>query len=488
MQARVYQERDAARLWEAFAKYRKVIYKLPTGAGKTHVAGMLSTRLRADGGKMLVLVHRRELVDQSCRTLDRAGLGGEYGVIQSGRPPSPWAPIQVASVFTLAKRLEQYARIDFQMIVIDECHHAKARTWERILQRWPRAWHLGLTATPGRLDGKPLGDLFEKIIAGPNIGQLVQRKYLAPTEMLWIPQGLDTKGLKMSRRTLEYKHSEINQRLTPKVVANAVRIYREHLAPRKAVFFGATVEHSVKVAGQLSEAGYPAVHVDGRMDMPTRERKIREFRSGDASVLCNYAIISEGFDVPECDGVIMARETKSLVEFMQQAGRGMRPDGEGDGGKNGAKVCRLIDTCGNYLHHGHPMVERPWSLHTEPQADSESSDAGGGYGLCEQCSHIYRLARGACPYCGHERPKQEVVEVDVDRFELAPVAASVSAHVPPDRQPRHRQVDVNRRIARIMHSETTNAQKADAVVELCRELSYSRKWGKMKIRHLGLDR
>ena len=160
---------------------------LPTGAGKTVVAGDIARRCLALGGDVLLLVHRRELVRQSLDTLHEAVPDIEVGVQAAGWPSKPWARLQVASIQTLARR--DFAR-PFRLVIVDECHHTRAPTWAKVLERWPDAARIGLTATPERLDGKGLGEHFAEMVLGPNIQQLVERGYLAPTRTLTIPTGL----------------------------------------------------------------------------------------------------------------------------------------------------------------------------------------------------------------------------------------------------------------------------------------------------------
>ena len=176
---RDYQSDLAQTLRVNFRRYRSICLQLPTGAGKTPIAGAIALGLSERGHGLLALEHRDELVDQFCRTLDTVGLSGRYGVIAAGRAPTPWARFQVASIQTLARRATPDLKPRY--VVVDEAHHARAKTWAAVLDRFPDAKILGLTATPERLDGKPLGMHFEHLVCGPSIAWLVAHGWLAPT-------------------------------------------------------------------------------------------------------------------------------------------------------------------------------------------------------------------------------------------------------------------------------------------------------------------
>ena len=170
---------DVVRAARAALRHHKSIGIVsPTGSGKTRIAGEIIQQIYRQlgdkrGGVGLFLVHRKELITQTQNTLDRLGLGDAYGVIQSGRAGTPWAPLQIGSIPTMVRRLHQMEWLEPRVIFIDEGHHATAATWEKVIARWPKAYKIFLTATPARLDDKGLGNLIDHLVIGPQIRELV---------------------------------------------------------------------------------------------------------------------------------------------------------------------------------------------------------------------------------------------------------------------------------------------------------------------------
>ena len=232
MPLREYQQEAVHRLRAAIKKYGSAVYVLPTGGGKTVVAGEIARRAAAKGSLTFFLVHRRELVKQAVDTLLEQVPGVSIGVECSGWPKMPWAPLQVGMVQSVARR-EYVAKPD--LVIIDEAHHARAKTWETVLGRWPDARRIGLTATPERLDGKGLGQHFGDIVLGPTIPELVAIGSLAPCRTLRIPSSLSLEGVGTNRQG-EYRADELGERITGGVIADAVRAYQRY-APRTPSYF-----------------------------------------------------------------------------------------------------------------------------------------------------------------------------------------------------------------------------------------------------------
>ena len=403
MKLRDYQAEDCDKLRAAFGRVRAVIYQLATGGGKTAVAAAVAEGLAARGHSMLALVHRRELVDQFANTLDRVGLKGRYGIIASGRAPTPWAKFQVASIQTLYRR---QITLDPLYVVVDECKHAKAKTWEEVLRRFPSAKILGLDATPARLDGKPLGDLFDEIVSGPSISWLVAHGWLAQITLKYVPRGITTKGIR--RMAGDYSRKQLGERLNKRVIAAPVYAFFKYAQDRRVIFFGINRQDSKAVADKLRESGIRAAHVDAKTPVGVREQIIGEFRDGSIQVLCNVDIVGEGFDAPMCDCVMIGLPTQSLVRWLQMSGRCARPDHGRDG--------MVIDLVENFWRHGRPDLEREWFLHTdnERRTASEITTRIISQKICSNCATVYASRAGACPSCGHEKVLDVPKHLDMD--------------------------------------------------------------------------
>ena len=404
LELRDYQDSLVVDLRTALTDHQSAILQLATGAGKTPIAGAVAMGLAQRERELLCLVHRRELVTQMCDTLDRVGLGGHYGVIAAGRAPSPWAKMQVGAIQTLFRR--DHLRMNPAIIVVDECHHVRAKTWQAVLDRFPRARRLGMTATPERLDGQPLGTHFEVLVEGPSIPWLTAHGWMAPFSVKFVTRELLTRGIR--KLGGDYNRKDLGDRLTRKAVAAPVTAYLQHASDRQAIFFGLNTADSKSVAELFRDRGVRAVHVDGKTPRLERDRAVREFRAGHVSVFCNVDIAGEGADFPSCDCVIMGLPTLSLTRYLQMAGRCARPDHGRDG--------LIIDTVGNVGRHGFPDEERHWDIHrdlTEERTKTTSAKRT-TMAVCVHCATVYQSASGVCPACGKSKPLETPKHLDIE--------------------------------------------------------------------------
>ena len=319
---RPYQLRYVKALVRAYERYYAPILQLATGAGKTAIFAEMIRRLV--GLRILVLVHRRELVAQASRKL--ADVGVKHGIIAAGYDANPDLPVQVASVQTLARRPK--LGLGFHLVVIDECHHARAASWRRVLRMLPQAVLLGCTATPARLDGKGLGvehgGVFDTIVCGSPIAELIEDGYLSPVRCFSPARIIDTTGLRT--KLGDYELSGLAAASDQVVITgDAVEQYRKHADHQAAIAFCVTVAHAQHVAAAFRAAGYRSECVHGGLPTVERDRLIAGLGNGEIEVLTSCEIISEGLDVPAVGAVILLRPTKSLTLYLQQIGRGMRP-------------------------------------------------------------------------------------------------------------------------------------------------------------------
>ena len=362
---------------------RAVLLVLPTGAGKTATASQLIAWAVARGRRCLFLVHRREIVLDTHRRLVAAGV--PCGVVMAGEKPSD-AAVQVCSVQTLVAR-EQHPAAD--LIVWDEAHHCTAGTYRDIRAQYPSAWHLGLTATPERSDGAPLGDAFEALVAPITVGELVAAGHLAPIEVIAPPT-----------------------RLQSAIGATPADAWREHGGGRPAVVFTGTIAESRECVAAIGER---AAHIDGSTPRRERDEILRRFERGDLDVVSNCSVLTEGWDSARAEVCVLARGCGSLPVYLQTIGRVRRTGG------NAAKRCLLLDLAGAAHEHGMPDEDREWSL-TEGQAKRRSDREA--LSTCLHCGAVARYAsRGArCRRCGQPWPEAERVEVR--RQQLAAVVPS----------------------------------------------------------------
>ena len=296
----------------------------------------MARRTTWKGNRVLFLVHRKELVDQIVRTFIEWGVDMEY--------------CTVGMVQTITRRAHKMQPPS--LIITDENHHSLAASYRRIYEAFPKAYRVGVTATPVRLNGDGLGDVNDRLVIGVSAKWLIENHFLAPYDY-FAPSVADLTGLHVKQG--EYVASEIESRLMSSAIyGDVIANYKSLGKGEKAICYCASVKHSKAVAEAFSKAGIPAVHLDGETPKPERNRIITDFRAGKIRVLCNVDLISEGFDVPDCGCAILLRPTKSLTLYIQQSMRCMRylPD----------KRAVIIDHVGNYARFGMPDDDREWSL------------------------------------------------------------------------------------------------------------------------------
>lgn len=321
-----------------------------TGSGKTVMFSYMAGRAVERGLRVWILAHRVELLDQISRTLSSFGVS--HGMIAPGYIGDRRRPVQVASVFTLARRLDRYDAPD--LIIVDEAHHAiSTSTWGRVITAFPKAKLLGVTATPIRLSGEGLGDLFECMVQGPTMRELIELGALSPYR-LFAPAGVDLSGV--HTRMGDFVRGEIEAAMDkPSITGDAVSHYQKLAPGKRAVAFCVSVEHAVHVATQFRAAGIPAQAIDGGMDRTLRASVLSEFSAGRIQVIASCDLISEGFDVPAIEAAILLRPTQSLGLYLQQVGRALRTF-------PGKQEAIILDHAGNVARHGLPDEERVWSL------------------------------------------------------------------------------------------------------------------------------
>jgi len=386
---RTYQSRAVHNLRLAYRDgARAPLLVLPTGGGKTVIVADILSRLAARGRSALVLVHRRELIAQTSRKLDLANV--PHGIIAAGVAAAD-APIQVASVQTLTRRL---GSIDTQpdLIVIDEAHHATAGSWGRVLAHWPDALRLGVTATPVRADGRGLSAVFDRLVLGPSVGDLVSASFLTAARIYAPPQVADLSGIK--RRAGDYATEDAAARLDkPTVTGDAIAHYRRFASGQQAIAFCCSQRHAEHVCESFNAAGIHAATLLGSTDPVARDRVVQAFAAAQLQVLVTVDVVSEGFDVPAASCAILLRPTASLGLYLQQVGRVLRPAVD-------KKLAIILDHVGNVHRHGWPDDPRDWSL--EGTA-ARSSKSGGQQAptvrTCPACFAAFRPAP-VCPYCG----------------------------------------------------------------------------------------
>ena len=389
---------------------RKVLVQLATGGGKTVLGSFMVHGSSTRGKVCWWLVHRRELIRQASATFYDMQI--PHGTIAGGHVSDPLARVQVASIQTIARRLDRLPPPD--MIVFDETHHIGAAQWTEIFERFPAAYVLGLTATPWRLDGRGLGNWYARMVRGPEVSDLIEAGSLSPYR-LFAPSQPDMGGVESQAG--DYKQRQLATIMDkPSITGDAVQHYSTLCPGKRAVAFGVSIEHSQHIAEQFRAAGIAAEHVDGQMDHGARDAAVTRFVAGETLVLCNADLFGEGFDVPAIEAAILLRPTQSLSLYLQQVGRALRP-------APGKQHAIILDHAGNSLRHGLPDDVREWSLDDrEKKKRAAASDSP--VRQCLKCFRVYRPAK-QCPGCGDVPAVQarEVEQRDGALVEVDPAVA-----------------------------------------------------------------
>ena len=387
MGLRPYQEQLINDVRSAVAKgNRRVLIQLETGGGKTRVASEIILRSVAKKWKILFIVHRKELLDQAKRTIEGMGVG--CGSVGAGEMYDASMNVHVGMVQTIVKRNIP----EHDLIFADEAHRIMAPSWLSVIEKHKKALVLGLTATPIRLDGKGLGDVFQTMVNGPNYEELVAMGHLSGYRCFHNPLDLS----KLRRRGGEFTKESIDELLdgVGTIWGDAVEQYQKNIPGKKALIFCHSVDASKNVAAEFRKHGILAGHIDGSTPKAVRDKAIEMFKSGDLKILSNVDIATEGFDTPDCDGVLILRPTDSVGLHRQIIGRALRPS-EG-------KTAIIIDLVGNCKRHGLPDWPMEWSLETKKRKKGESSTIK--VKNCPKCKAANPPARKICMVC------EEVIE------------------------------------------------------------------------------
>lgn len=363
-QLRPYQSDLLDRIDKAwFSGNRSILCQLPTGGGKTIVFSTVIHEASQNGSKCLVLAHREELIKQAADKIE-AVTNEPVGIIKAGYPTNYGRDIQVASVQSLTRRLDKCPQFD--LIVVDESHHCTTgTTYMRILDRFPNARILGVTATPIRLDGKGFRGIFDELICGVTVSQLIEMGSLSPYKYIATERSMSVEGV--GKRQGDYKTEEVAKaNPVTGLAGDVVKSYRDYLQGKQAVVFCINVEHSIAIAAHFRAAGIIAHHLDGNTPSDERSSVMNQFRDRQIQVLTNCALFDEGLDIPSLDGVILARPTQSLSRFLQMVGRALRPF-------EGKEHAVIVDLADNYQRLGMPDEERIWTLDGLEKRDRSNS-------------------------------------------------------------------------------------------------------------------
>ena len=322
MELRPYQQEAKDAIFEQWdSGVKKTLLVLPTGCGKTIVFAKVTEDCVRKGDRVLILAHREELLKQAANKIHKStGLGCAVEKAEQSCRGS-WFRIVVGSVQTLmsAKRLSQFSENYFDTIIIDEAHHCISDSYQRVLQHFPEANVLGVTATPDRGDMRNLGQYFESLAYEYTLPKAIKEGYLSPIKALTIPLKIDMSGV--SVQAGDFKTSDVGTALDPYLESIAQEM-EKYCRDKKTVVFLPLVKTSQKFRDLLNEHGFQAAEVNGNSD--ERSQILLDFENGIYNVLCNSMLLTEGWDCPSVDCIVVLRPTKVRSLYCQMVGRGTR--------------------------------------------------------------------------------------------------------------------------------------------------------------------
>lgn len=426
----------------------RVLLQAATGAGKTIIACEMIRRATDKSKRVLFIAHRKEIIHQTSGKLDAFGI--DHGVIMASHGRVNNHAVQVASIQTLTRRDKPKA----DLVIIDECHLSVSASFKQIVAEYDGAVIIGLTATPIRLDGRGLGEIYGDIVQVVPMSQLISEGHLVKPRV-FAPFTPDMRGVKKSKG--DYDATQTAKLMDKKeITADIVNHWQKAATDKKTIVFASSVEHSKNIVAEFQHAGISAKHLDANTPANIRDQTLNEWRDGKFIVLSNMGLFIEGLDVPAASCCILARPTKSLTIYLQAVGRVMRPH-------ESKNDCIILDCAGLTYEHGFVDDHREWTLNGKIKRPKDDAPA---VHICEECFAAYSKAQypNECPECGFETPteRRETKHADVDMVELT---KDVMAQI---------------RAKRIKRLEMGKCKTLDDFIELGKLRGYKAGWAYLK--------
>jgi superfamily II DNA or RNA helicase len=402
---RAYQESAIRELHARIASgHQRIVVVAATGSGKTVIFAHVVADAVVRGQLVLVVAHRRELIQQTYEKLLRAGLEErQVGVVMAtDARRRPTAPVQVASIDTLRHRPKPPA----DLVIVDEAHRELARSYREMRAHYPDAVHLGFTATPYRADNRGLGEFYEDLLLVASIRELIDQGYLVEPRVFTVPADRLPNLAGVRVRAGDYAQDQLDEAVDQaKLVGDIVEHWIKHACGVRTVAFAVSVKHSKHISERFREAGIAAEHLDGTTPLPERDAMLARLERGETLVVTNCGVLCEGWDQPSAKCAVLARPTKSTGLYLQQSGRILRP-------WNGQRAI-VLDHAGCAREHGLPQDEREFSL--EPKRKRRRGEAiEVPIRVCDGCQAVLPARVRVCPECGfffaEERPVPTEVE------------------------------------------------------------------------------
>lgn len=377
---------------------RRIIVQQPPRTGKTVIMAEIAQRTTSKGNHVMFIIHRKEVLDQAKTTFKNQGVNMRLATM--------------GMVQTLTRRIAKLPAP--QLILVDEAHHALAKSYQRILQAFSNAFVLYFTATPIRTGHQQLDLIADDLIVGKSIKWLTANGFLAPFKYYGLG---DIDRSKLRKAHGDYSTNSMDEAIGHQIYGHIVDQYQRLAIGKQAVVYCHSIASAKEVTDKFHEAGITAEEIDGDTDKNIRDKLVQKFRNKELQVLVNVNLFTEGVDLPNVDCVIMARPTSSLALYLQFSMRCLNPR-EG-------KTAIIIDHVDNFLNFGLPNNDRDWNeaIKTKDKRKTSNKDNGPAICQCQYCYGIfYRkdMQDNCCPLCGHklDADKREYKIVNVDLQEI----------------------------------------------------------------------
>ena len=408
---RNYQQNIVNNCRDAFKNgYKKLCCVLPCGAGKTAIFCYLAylNTIKKPDNRVLILLHRKELLKQTIEAFQAFQISTDH--------------INIAMIQSFKNSLKTGVK-PYSLIIIDECHHATSNSFQRVLSAYSGVALIGFTATPARLDGKPLGEIFDCLIIGVDYAYLISNNYLVDYD--YFSPDLNFDFSKWKLKSGDFDTADNALYLDKKAIYGDILKYID--LSKKTIIYSPTVDYSKKLEAQINEFFKSSVarEFNGKTPQNERDKIIDDFKNNRIKILINVDLIGEGFNVPSCDCVFLLRATQSLTLYIQQAGRALRSDPN-----NPTKRASIFDFVGNIYRFGFPDAPRVWSLSSVIKNTHKHETAHDSLIIktCPQCLRSFvpsqMLPNRCCPFCNAPIPLN-IREIQIqDKKELALIKKS----------------------------------------------------------------
>lgn len=464
MQLRQYQEKAIEDIRQAFSRSRRIFLELPTGAGKTIIFTEIARRAEKQGNTVWIIVPRKELLDQASHKL--SAIGVKHGIVAPGFEESKLFNVHVVSKDTWIRRIESI-KTKPRFVIVDEGHLAFDR-YKKVIEAYPSAFYLFVTATPERLDGKPLSELAPVLVRGPSMRQLIEQRYLAPMVIYSPPiEGLEA----VKRSGTEYNAVSLDEFLQEKrIYGKAIDHYRRLADKKPCIVYCRNLAASKLIAERFCAAGYTFEPIDGRMAKSRRSAILKAIKDGTIDGVTSCELITYGVDVPRVGCVSMLRPTMSRALYFQMLGRGLRYEED--------KQLIVLDHVGNTRVHCQdrmPWERVDWNFYGVKKRKRAPSDPIESIRFCPW-NDFKACDKRSCLGCEHNEEKKPVDEMKEVDGELIPVTNSIPLKNRPQIEQEYYRQRIDEFSSGAISDEIIDTAKIKGLLEIAEETGRQPMW------------